>query len=129
MDSEIQLKIAWGVPYFNEIVLLVKKKKLLLVTDLAFHIEKDTIKLADKNRIPFSTSYAIWGGMLNKIGVGRDFSLMIRDKAKFSQFLQAVAKWDFDSIGMAHGRPVVAGDKNHPNVKDEVLQNWERLLM
>lgn len=94
-QDELAILPIAGMPKFNEIALLHRSTKTLIVTDLCFNLRQMSGFGA---RLVLSIF-----GTFNRFAVSRLFTLLIRDRRAFQASIEQLFKADFDRIVMAHG--------------------------
>lgn len=99
-EPDIEVLLIEGAPSFSEHVFFHKPSKTLIVCDLLLN---------------FPDVVSIWEGMLLRLGLGpyrapgtsRRLKLAIKDKAAFRNSIEQVMKWDFESVVVGHGEPIL----------------------
>lgn len=102
-QEELPIFAVKGMPKVDEHVFLFKAARILITTDLCFHIE-------DPKGAGGWLLYHIFG-TYRRFGVSRLFTLFIKDKAACRSSLAEILALDFDGLLMNHGTPLVSGGK------------------
>lgn len=93
-------KIA-GVPMLDEFVFYHSRSETLIVTDLAFNVQKvDGL---------FFRLCAELNGCYKTFGPSRVFKMSVKDRSLFKSSLIELKHWRFDRIVLAHGEVVETG--------------------
>ena len=79
----------------NEVVLLHRSSRTLVLTDLCFNIHRSPSAIA---RLFFRAD-----GMWQRFGPSRLTRLLVSDRAAFERSLEHVLRWDFERIVPGHG--------------------------
>jgi hypothetical protein len=94
----IDLVTVRGSRVMEEVVFYHRASRTLILGDLLENFSRDD---------PWLTRVAARiGGMYGRPGMPRDWRLTFRDKAAARQSISRILNWPFDSIVLAHGRPV-----------------------
>lgn len=92
-----------AVEAMNEVVLLHRESKSLIVMDLVFNIKKPKGLLGPLIFRLFDT--------YKKLAVSKMFAGKITDKAAFKKSIETVLSMDFERLVMAHGEIIASGAK------------------
>lgn len=92
-----------GAPKMNEIILLHRASKTLMVTDLMFNMSRV--------RGPMTPFLLLCAGAWRKPGQSRVWRLLTRDRKAAKASLQPVLAQNFDRVTMAHGDVVAQNGK------------------
>ena len=84
-----------GVPTLNEVVFLHRPSRTLVLTDLAFHVERGA-----PNR---ARAFHWLVGAVGRFGPHRLVRMMIRDRAAARRSRDRVLAWDFERVVVSHG--------------------------
>ena len=97
--AALQTDLDWllfdAAPTFNEIVLLHKPSRTLILTDLAFNIQH--------------AGWSLWGiyirlsGAFKRFGLSRLLRFTVRNRPRARVLIDQILEWDFDRIIVAHG--------------------------
>ena len=99
----IQLQFIAGMKGINEYALIHKESRTLILTDLAFNIQK-TPGI-------WSTLFFRLYGAYGKFGPTFLIKSIIKNKEKFSQSIDAILTQEFDKIIISHGETVKSGGR------------------
>jgi hypothetical protein len=101
--DELEVVTLTCFDFSNEVVVLHKPSRTLVVTDLVFHFTKAA---------PWPTRAAFWciGGYPGVRTTVLEKLKMKRDQAR--KEIGTIAQWDFDRIVMAHGEVVETGGRD-----------------
>jgi hypothetical protein len=92
-----------GAPYVNEVVFFHPASRTLVLTDLAFNMQRPP---------PGRARLFCWlVGASGRFGPHRMVRLMIRDRAAARASVQRILTWDFDRVIVTHGEVLEAGGK------------------
>jgi hypothetical protein len=101
--GDFELLVFRGLPVFQEVEILHRPTRTLIVCDLVFHI-RDGRGLA---RLTFRLN-----DMWRRLGPSRLLRIMLRWNARVArEDLGRLLAWDFDRLVMAHGELVESGGK------------------
>jgi len=93
-----------GLPVLNEIVMLHRASRTLIVCDLAFHIHEV--------EGPIGSAVLRLNDMWRRFGPSRTVRLLLRAHRRASrEGLAAIDSWDFDRVIPAHGDVLESGGK------------------
>ena len=93
-----------GIPRLQEFAFFHTQSQTLILTDLAFNLGGE-ISLWGKIFLRMNGAY-------NRFTPTRLLKSLIKDKAAFSHSIQTIAKWDFQQIIIAHGKPITQDARN-----------------
>ena len=93
-DELEALRIA-GFKFVDETVFFHRPSATLVLTDLAFHVGKDSA--------PTARWLVRLTGRFEQLAPTRLERLMVSDKAEFRQSLQKVLEWPFERVVVSHG--------------------------
>lgn len=99
--EEIDFMLFTAMPMLNEIVFLHRPSRTLLLTDLAFNIQR-----ADWT--PWGI-YTRLSGAYKKFGLSRLMRFGIKDKRRAREEIDRILGWDIDRIVVSHGDIVEQG--------------------
>lgn len=99
-QGEIEVLKIEGAPSFAEHVFFHNPSKTLIVCDLL-------VNFPDKMGLWESTLLRLGLGPHRAPGTSRRLKLAIKDKAAFRKSIEKVLKWDFESVVVGHGKPIV----------------------
>lgn len=97
-----------GIPRLNEVALLHRASRTLILTDLVFNLGPDMPGLS-RVLLKLNDCYC-------RFGVSRLFKTTIKDRAAFRRSIDHVLAWDFDAIVVSHGANIPSGGK--PMLRD-----------
>jgi hypothetical protein len=102
-QNELPVYAVSGMPRVDEHVFLFKEARILITTDLCFHI-KETKGLG---------AWLIYNlfGTYQRFGVSRLIKLLTNDKEALRSSLAEILSLDFDGLVMNHGTPLPTGGK------------------
>ena len=92
-----------GSPMMNEVVLLHRPTRTLVLTDLAFNLPPGA---RYESRL-----FHLLVGATGRFGPHRVVRLGIRDRAAAARSLERVLGWDFDRVIVSHGEVLETGGK------------------
>lgn len=92
-----------GAPLMNEVALLHRPSRTLVLTDLVFNVVPD-----GRNR---ARLFHWLAGATGRFGPHRIVRFGIRDRAAARRSLDAILAWDFDRVVMSHGEILAAGGR------------------
>lgn len=90
-----------GMPRVNEVVILHRPSRTLIVTDLVFNLGPD-LPWFSRALLRLNDGYC-------KLGPSRFYRAFIRDRTAFRASLDHILAWDFDRIVLSHGRNLDTG--------------------
>lgn len=93
-----------GVPKLNEVVLLHRPSRSLVVTDLVFHI-------LEAQGLMSWFVFRVVAGTLGRCGQSRLLRLVTKDRAAHGASIERLLEEDFDRLVMAHGEVVETGGR------------------
>ena len=102
--DEVELQLVEGAPLMNEVALLHRPSRTLVLTDLVFHVLP-----GPSNR---ARLFHWLVGATGRFGPHRIIRLAIRDRAAARRSIDRILGWDFDRIVMSHGE-IVRSDGHH----------------
>lgn len=102
-DGVVERRLFEGAPMMNEVVFFHPPSRTLLLTDLAFN-------LPDGARNEARLFHWLVGAT-GRFGPHRIVRLGIRDRAAARRSLEAILRWDFDRVTVAHGDVLETGGK------------------
>ena len=103
LADEIQWLLFDAMPILNEIILLHRASRSLIVTDIAFNIQQ--------------TDWSLWGtyirfsGAYKKFGLSHLMKLAVRDRKRAHELIEQILAWNFDRIIVAHGEVIETGGR------------------
>jgi uncharacterized protein DUF4336 len=101
--SEILLQAVEGAPLLNEVALLHRPSRTLVLTDLVFNVRPGP---ANRARL-----FHRLVGATGRFGPHRLVRLAIRDRAAARRSIDRILEWDFDRIVLSHGEVVATGGR------------------
>ncbi|NNL67381.1 MAG: DUF4336 domain-containing protein [Myxococcales bacterium] len=104
-----------GIPHVNEVVLLHRASRTLLLTDLAMNFP--SLPEGFWTRL-FVRAMALQGG----VRTSRLIHSLVRDRAALRASLERILAWDFDRVVVSHGELCERGGR------DALRSAWARLL-
>ncbi|MCF6325071.1 MAG: DUF4336 domain-containing protein [Gammaproteobacteria bacterium] len=96
--TNIQCIAVNGMPRLQEFVFFHEESQTLILTDLAFNLG-GSMSL-------WSKSFLRLNGAYNRFTPTRILKSLIKDRTAFNDSIQAISKWNFKQIIIAHGTPV-----------------------
>ncbi|MBL1259544.1 MAG: DUF4336 domain-containing protein [Thiotrichaceae bacterium] len=102
--NEIQCIAVNGMPRLQEFVFFHAESQTLILTDLAFNLG-GTMSLWGKIFLHLNAAY-------KRFTPTRILKSLIKDRAAFNDSIQAISKWDFTKIIIAHGSPITQDARN-----------------
>lgn len=98
------VETAWihGMPNVDEIVLLHKPSRSLVVCDLAMNVHTDHW---------FTSAFMRLNGRYRELGPTRFLKMQVKDASAFEASVERVLGWDFDRVVVCHGEVVHSGGK------------------
>jgi hypothetical protein len=98
--DELQAIAIAGFPFLNEVALLHRSSRTLILTDLCFNFREASgwMKLAFR-----------LNDMWQRFGPSRIFRLLIRDREALRKSIDQMLAWDFERIIVAHGDVLETG--------------------
>ena len=101
--AELLLQPVEGAPLLNEVALLHRPTRTLVLADLVFNVRPGP---ANRARL-----FHRIVGATGRFGPHRLVRLAIRDRAAARRSLDRILAWDFDRIVMSHGEVVATGGR------------------
>jgi hypothetical protein len=101
--AEVRLELVEGAPLMNEVALLHRPSRTLVLTDLVFNV-----RAGPENR---ARLFHWLVGATGRFGPHRVIRLGIRDRAAARRSIDRILGWDFDRIVMSHGQVVASGGR------------------
>jgi hypothetical protein len=101
--EEVSFLLVEGAPIMNEVALLHRPSRTLILTDLVFNVAPEN---AHRARI-----FHWMVGASGRFGPHRLIRLGIRDRAAARRSIDSILEWDFDRIVMCHGEVVPTGGR------------------
>lgn len=101
--AEVALQLIDGAPLMNEVALLHRPSRTLVLTDLVFNVMP-----GGRNR---ARLFHWLVGATGRFGPHRIVRFGIRDRAAARRSLDAILGWDFDRVVMSHGEILAAGGR------------------
>lgn len=101
--DEVSIRAIEGAPMMNEVALLHRPSRTLVLTDLVFNV-----KPGAGNRAPL---FHWLVGATGRFGPHRIVRFGLRDRAAARRSLDAILGWDFDRVVMSHGEVVASGGR------------------
>ncbi len=102
-SEDVEILAIDGIPRMEETAFFVKAKRMLILVDLCFNLQRPRGWAA-----PF---ILFLRGTYKRFAVSRLMIGFIKDRPAFEGSLRRILGWDFDQIAMAHGEIVTAGGK------------------
>ncbi len=102
--GQLDQLVVRGAPFMNEVALLHRASRTLVLTDLVFNVPHE-------KRGPARLFYWLVGAA-GRFGPHRVVRLGIRDRAAARRSLDALLAWDFDRVVMSHGDVLEVGGKD-----------------
>lgn len=102
--DEIETHLLRGVPKLNEVVLLHRASRSLIVADLIFNLSTEQGFLGKV--------FLKLNGIYGRAGVSRIFRRFITDRAAFKTSVEEILRWDFDRVIVGHGNNLNTGGKD-----------------
>lgn len=102
-QDELQVHSVQGMPKVEEHVFLFAAARILITTDLCFHMK-------DPKGVGGWMLYNVFG-TYRRFAVSRLFALFIKDKKACQASLDKILDLDFDGLAMNHGTPLASGGK------------------
>jgi hypothetical protein len=99
----VEVRLFEGAPTLNEVVFLHRPSRTLLLTDLAFNVQR-----GPRNRARF---FHWLVGATGRFGPHRIVRLAIRDRAAARRSLAAILAWDFERVVVTHGDVLAHGGR------------------
>ena len=93
-----------GIPKLQEVVLLHRASRTLILTDLAFNIRQSDSW--------FTRLFMRINGAYGHFGPSRIFRTLVKDRAALRSSLNRMQEWDFDRIIVTHGDVLETGGKS-----------------
>ena len=93
-----------GIPKLQEVVLLHRASRTLILTDLAFNIQQSDSW--------FTRFFMRLNGAYGHFGPSRIFRTLVKDRAALRSSLNRMQEWDFDRITITHGDVLETGGKS-----------------
>jgi Domain of unknown function (DUF4336) len=93
-----------GMPKLQEVVLLHRASRTLILTDLAFNIRQSDSW--------FTRFFMRLNGAYGHFGPSRIFRTLVKDRAALRSSLNRMQEWDFDRITITHGDVLETGGKS-----------------
>ena len=93
-----------GIPKLQEVVLLHRASRTLILTDLAFNIRQSDSW--------FTRFFMRLNGAYGHFGPSRIFRTLVKDRAALRSSLNRMQEWDFDRIIVTHGEVLETGGKS-----------------
>jgi len=93
-----------GIPKLQEVVLLHRASRTLILTDLAFNIQQSDSW--------FTRFFMRLNGAYGHFGPSRIFRTLVKDRAALRSSLNRMQEWDFDRIIVTHGDVLETGGKS-----------------
>jgi len=94
-EGTLEYEFIRGMPWINEVVFFHKPSATLICSDFVFNIREE------KNL--FMKLLWFLAGTLGKLGQGREWRWLIKDKDKAADSVKRILSWEFERIIMAHG--------------------------
>lgn len=113
LSPEIEAVQIAGIPKLNETAFFHKSSRTLILTDLAFNIDKD---VSLWSRLFFSLN-----GAYGKFGPSRLMRSMVEDPAALKTSLLKIFEWEFEQIVISHGMVV---ERHGKAVMHHAFQNY-----
>lgn len=101
--AEVALQLVAGAPLLNEVALLHRPSRTLVLTDLAFNVQPGA-----SNRARFFHWVV---GATGRFGPHRLIRVGIRDRRAMRESIDRVLAWDFDRIVVSHGEVLREGGR------------------
>lgn len=101
--GEIDMRLFEGAPMMNEVVLLHRRSRSLILTDLAFNVHS-----GPSNR---ARLFHWLVGATDRFGPHRIIRLGIRDRAAARRSIDEILAWDFDRVVLTHGDILASGGR------------------
>lgn len=102
-EGVVEHRVFAGAPLMNEVVLLHRPSRTLVLTDLAFNVPP-----GGRNE---ARLFHWLVGAVGRFGPHRIVRLGIRDRAAARRSLEQILGWDFDRVIVAHGEVLASGGK------------------
>lgn len=99
----VEHRVFAGAPLMNEVVLLHRPSRTLVLTDLAFNVSP-----GGRNE---ARLFHWLVGAVGRFGPHRIVRLGIRDRVAARRSLEQILAWDFDRVIVAHGEVLASGGK------------------
>ena len=93
-----------GIPKLQEVVLLHRASRTLILTDLAFNIRQSDSW--------FTRLFMRVNGAYGQFGPSRILRTLVNDRGALRSSLNRVQEWDFDRIIVTHGEVLETGGKS-----------------
>lgn len=103
--GELEQRCIGPLGNFCEVAFLHRASRSLILTDLGFRL-RDLPRFADR------VLWRVVTGSYGRFGPTRMMRAVLRrDPLRVRVALDAIARWDFDHVLMAHGTPIVGGGR------------------
>ena len=99
--GQLEQELVGGLPILNEVAMLHRASRTLIVTDLFFNYPPTRSLLVRVIRTIEDCD--------GKLTIPRFIRLFIRDRRAFARSAERILSWDFDRIIVAHGDVVATG--------------------
>lgn len=113
--GELEMLVLEGAPTMNEAVFFHVASKTLIVTDLVFQILRPSGLISSLVFRKFGT--------YKRFAMSKFWLKFVKDKGAFERSLEKVFQWDFESVLMAHGTPLLATSDKAPGVSHQMPQD------
>ena len=101
--GDVDVRLIEGAPMISEVVFLHHASRTLIVSDLLFNIEEPEGLIS---KLVYTAM-----GTHGKLALGREWSMIAKDRAALRASVREVVGLDFDRLIMAHGSVVAEGAK------------------
>jgi hypothetical protein len=101
--AEVALQLVLGAPLMNEVAMLHRPSRTLVLTDLVFNVVP-----GPENR---ARLFHWLVGATGRFGPHRLIRAGIRDRAAARRSIDRILEWDFDRVVMSHGEVLETGGR------------------
>ena len=103
-EGELDAIAVAGIPMLDELVLLHRATRTLVVTDIAFNVRHSDSWLT-RAFMRINSAYG-------RFGPSRMLRLSIRDKSALRKSIDRILEWDFDRVIVTHGDVLESGGQD-----------------